>query len=264
MQSAVGLAGRGMPTQAGGGMLDKRSPGATAASTSKDPKRGTVPARAFTIKQLLTASRVGEGVMNVDGRDVSQAIVTGRVMEHESAATPSMTAKQHGYRISDGTGMILVREWIDPSKPSEGVETGRFVRVAGSVKMWQDKPVVTGTIQVLTYNEELTYHLFDALLTHLRITQGARAQTKLLQSGLGQGARPSSGPQAPTADRLSCTDAVVRTIQTSPRKETGLTIEEITQSVASYGYPIQDIRQAIRTLKDNGNVYEVSMNRFTC
>jgi replication factor A2 len=263
--NAMGFAGRG-PQQAGGGAKPQGGSGGDARKTPMHP------IRSVTIKQLLNANRVGDGVTVIDGREATQVTVCGRVLEHENgAAATAMTAKHVGYRISDGTGTMVVRQWADQGgAPQEVVPTGQFVRCSGSVKVWMDSPLVTGTVRIIFDANEFTYHLLESALTHLRISLGSRRRSSSAGAAPGAAnAASAAGAAAATgmggADaggKIICTEAVLRSIRNSGRKDLGLSVDEISSGVARHGFSATDVRTALRSLCAEGKVFLSGENRY--
>lgn len=53
------------------------------------------------------------------------------------------------------------------------------VRASGTVKVWKETPIITGTVIAIADSNELNYHALDAILTHLRLTKGDVSADKL-------------------------------------------------------------------------------------
>ena len=266
--SAMGFAGRGAQQQ-GQGQGQQRS--GFGGGGDGGAKRVMHPIRSVTIKQLLTANRVGDGVTVIDGREATQVTVCGRIIEWENgaaSAATSLTAKHQGYRISDGTGMLVVRQWAEQGVVQETIPIGQIVRCSGSVKVWMDKPTVTGTVRVVVDCNEFTYHLLECMLTHLRITQGNKGSSN--KRSASAVAAVSNNPNTvgqmnvvPGGEgKILCTEAVLRSIRNSGRKDLGLSVDEIANAVTRYGFTISDVRSAIRSLSNEGKVFLCGDNRY--
>ncbi|KAH9600809.1 Replication protein A [Trypanosoma melophagium] len=233
------------------------------------PQRRAHPIRPVTIKQLLGAQRVGDGVMVVDGREITQAAVAGRVVGYEDDSTGrvagAVTAKHYGYRISDGTGIVVVRQWMTAEHEEAPLPLQCFVRAGGTVKVWQDALIVTGTVRLVSDCNELNYHYLDAILTHLRLTQGNRhAKTETATPAVsntasvigGQNVLPGGGA------KVFATDVLLNAIKQNGKGDVGLTMDELTAVAGKYGFGVSDVRVALRSLAAEGSVYQTHDNRF--
>lgn len=179
----------GMRQQQGG-----NSPGSRGPQSGQRSGRAPIPLRPVTIRMILAADRVGDGAMIISGNEVGTVTIAGRVIEaHSNDGTGAAgTARSHTYKISDGTGVITMRHWIDGSGSSDLVEEGMFVSATGNVKVFQEKPQLTGSLRVLEDTNELILHLLDSVNVHLRMTQGDRRPA-------GAKAKGSQGASTPSA-----------------------------------------------------------------
>ncbi|KAG5509210.1 hypothetical protein GH5_06290 [Leishmania sp. Ghana 2012 LV757] len=244
--------------------------GAVASSNSsggQQPQRRMHPIRPLTIKQMLEAQSVGGGVMVVDGREVTQATVVGRVVGYENANMASgggaITAKHFGYRITDNTGMLVVRQWIDADRMQEPIPLNTHVRASGTVNVWQQTPIVTGTVVSMADSNEINYHMLDAILTHFRLTQGNKRPS---QSGTSvQNTASAIGVQnmLPGGDnKVLLTDLLVSFIKQHGGAGAGMSMDELTMAAQRYSFTHGDVRTAMRTLAAEGKVYQTHDNRF--
>nr|Q23697.1 RecName: Full=Replication protein A 28 kDa subunit; Short=RP-A p28; AltName: Full=Replication factor A protein 2; Short=RF-A protein 2 [Crithidia fasciculata]CAA80683.1 28 kilodalton subunit of replication protein A [Crithidia fasciculata] len=228
------------------------------------------PIRPLTIKQMLEAQSVGGGVMVVDGREVTQATVVGRVVGYENANMASgggaITAKHFGYRITDNTGMIVVRQWIDADRAQEPIPLNTHVRASGTVNVWQQSPIVTGTVVSMADSNEMNYHMLDAILTHLRLTQGNKRAAGNIGSGASvQNSAAAVGVQnmLPGGDnKVLLTDLLVSFIKQNGHGDAGMSMDELTMAAQRYSFTPGDVRTAMRTLAAEGKVYQTHDNRF--
>ncbi|GET87212.1 replication Factor A 28 kDa subunit, putative [Leishmania tarentolae] len=239
-------------------------------SGSQQPQRRMHPIRPLTIKQMLEAQSVGGGVMVVDGREVTQATVVGRVVGYENANMATgggaITAKHFGYRITDNTGMLVVRQWVDADRVQEPLPLNTHVRASGTVNVWQQTPIVTGTVVSMADSNEMNYHMLDAILTHFRLTQG----NKRAATGSGGGASLQNTASAvgmhnllPGGDnKVLLTDLLVSFIRQSGNSGAGMSMDDLTMSAQRYGFTHGDVRTAMRTLASEGKVYQTHDNRF--
>ncbi|KEG08791.1 putative replication Factor A 28 kDa subunit [Trypanosoma grayi] len=265
MYGFTGDGGSG-PNAGGAGM------GAAASNNStgggNQPQRRMHPIRPVTIKQLLEAQRVGEGVMVVDGREVTQATVVGRVIGYEdddaNRVSGALTAKHYGYRITDGTGLVVVRQWMDADHNEEPLPVQCYVRASGTVKVWQNAPIVTGTVRLVSDCNELSYHFLDAILTHLRLTKGNKhAKEDAVPAVSNRASTLGVQNMLPGGDgKVFATDVLLNAIKQNARGDVGLTMDELTAAARQFGFSVSDVRAALRTLAAEGSVYQTHDNRF--
>ncbi|KAI0387859.1 replication protein A, subunit RPA32 [Hypomontagnella monticulosa] len=130
--------------------------------------------RPVTIKQIIDAelSYGSDGTFRIDGADVSQVTFVGMVRQI-SPQTTNIT-----YRLDDGTGVIEVKQWLDPDKQDDSTRAGAFqeeqyVRVWGRLKSFGNKRHVGAhVIKPVTDFNEVNYHLLEATYVHLFFTRG--------------------------------------------------------------------------------------------
>ncbi|AIN96755.1 replication Factor A 28 kDa subunit, putative [Leishmania panamensis] len=245
----------------GGGVATSNNSG------SQQPQRRMHPIRPLTIKQMLEAQSVGGGVMVVDGREVTQAIVVGRVVGYENANMASgggaITAKHFGYRITDNTGMLVVRQWIDADRVQEPIPLNAHVRASGTVNVWQQTPIVTGTVVSMADSNEMNYHMLDAILTHFRLTQGNKRTQHSGASVQNTASAVGMHNMLPGGDnKVLLTDLLVSFIKQHGSSGAGMSMDELTMAAQRYSFTHGDVRTAMRTLAAEGKVYQTHDNRF--
>jgi replication factor A2 len=270
--SAQNFAGQGRPNNFT--QQNARSP--QGASAAAGTARQVRPIRPVTIKQLLEAQRVGDGITVIDGREVTQVCVVGRISQFEAQApTGAMTARHHGYIISDGTGSLLVRQWFEQDKEAPPqLPLNSFLRASGNVKVWQERPLVTGSARPIADCNELTFHFLDAVLTHLRITRGGRpSKSQQLEmrelTEAGRAAPPSAANalgglplRVGAGEKIYCSDVVLHLIKHSGKVD-GVTVDELVKGAAPYQFGVQDVRTALRALSKEAKVFEMDRDRFS-
>lgn len=248
------LAGNGgfMMSQPGG-LGNAASPAKTG---GKD--QGSAALRPVTMKQLNVAQRVGDGAIIVDGREVGQITVVGRIVQVDAQAIPGV-AKMFTCLLSDGTGSVLCKKWLDAAEAADPEwRAGNFLRVYGSVKMHEDRPQVTGQFRVVSDHNELTYHLLEAVHVHLRLTRPPPAKVLPTQQG---GANSPAAKAMPMPTNL--TDAI-KAVAAHASKKTGMTWEEIHRAVGTR-WGAEEVRQETLRLVNDGRLLTVMDERhFMC
>ncbi|KAK7196552.1 replication Factor A 28 kDa subunit [Novymonas esmeraldas] len=244
---------------------------ASASHNSQAPQRRMHPIRPLTIKQMLEAQSVGGGVMVVDGREVTQATVVGRVVGYENANMAAgggggggaITAKHFGYRITDNTGMLVVRQWVDAERVQEPIPLNTHVRASGTVNVWQQAPIVTGTVVSMADSNEMNYHMLDAILTHFRLTQGNKRAPATGASMHNTAAAVGARNVLPGGEnKVLLTDLLISCIKQNGNGDAGMSMDELTMSAQRYSFTPGDVRIALRTLAAEGKVYQTHDNRF--
>lgn len=240
------------------------------------------PIRPVTIKQILNANNEVGAVLVVDGRELTQATVIGRILAYESAnmsvGAGALTARHFGYRVSDNTGTMVVRQWVEAESIEEPIPLGCHVRASGTLKVWQGTPVVTGTVTAIADSNELNYHLLDAILTHLRLTRGnhhpgsSNQNNAFTRNGITSGDGGSIKNNAAAVglhnvlpgghDNVPVTDLIVDAIRKNGNGDVGLSMDEIIAALKRYNISATDVRGALRVLAGEGQVYQTHDNRF--
>ena len=175
--------------------------------------KGNFALRPMTIKQLVDSQRVGDGVMVVDGREVGQVTIVGRITGFPDGPHVPGIARMFSCTLTDDTGVITCKKWIDAGdEPDKSWEVGTFLRVHGAAKMYNDQPQITGQFRSVIDSNEIIYHHLECVLLHLRLTRPVPQ-------------RPSLVKEAPP-DGTSLQDQIRHFARQANRK-TGTTWEEI-------------------------------------
>ncbi|KAI0888989.1 replication protein A, subunit RPA32 [Annulohypoxylon maeteangense] len=132
--------------------------------------------RPVTVKQIIDAEQAfgSDGTFRIDGVDVSQVTFVGMVRQI-SPQTTNIT-----YRLDDGTGVVEVKQWLDPDKQEtdagakgSAFREEQYVRVWGRLKSFGNKRHVGAhVIKPVTDFNEVNYHLLEATYVHLFFTKG--------------------------------------------------------------------------------------------
>lgn len=238
-------------------------------TAQQPPERLIHPIRPVTIRQILDASSDVGSVLVVDGKELTQATVVGRIIEYESANMGAasggiVTARHLGYRISDNTGSMIVRQWVEQESSVSPIPLGSHVRASGTVKTWQGSPVVTGITTAILDSNELNYHMLDAVLTHLRLIRGDK---RVAGQAVGGAIRNTAGVIGiqnvlPAGENIPVTDLILDSIRKSSDGDSGLSIDEIIAYVKRFGVGGTEVRGALRVLVSEGQIYQTHDNRF--
>ncbi|PWN31840.1 replication protein A, subunit RPA32 [Meira miltonrushii] len=154
---------------AGGGFM---SGGSQSASQSGGKMAALQTLRPLTIRQILNATQAhAEADFVADGVGIGQLTFVGYVSS--ITANPTNVI----YAISDATGVIEVRVWMDANSGTQKfkhVKDFDFVRVIGGIKSFQQRRYInTGHMRVVTDSNEIFYHQIECIHAHLSLIKEA-------------------------------------------------------------------------------------------
>ena len=197
----------------GGYMSSQNENEVTPSKYDSSATKGNFALRPLTIKQLVDSQRVGDGVMVVDGREVGQVTIVGRITGFPDGPHTPGIAKMFACTVSDDTGVITCKKWIDASEePDRSWEIGTYIRVHGAAKMYNDQPQITGQFRSVIDSNEIIYHHMECVLLHLRLTRPVPQ-------------RPSAVKDAPPEG--SNLQELIRHYAHQANKKTGMTWQEV-------------------------------------
>jgi len=226
-------------------------PGASPAKNVSND-RNHAALRPVTMKMLYDAQRVGDGAVIIDGREVGQVTVVGRIVSVEPLGMAGV-AKMFTCVASDGTGSVTCKKWLDAGEaPGPEWKVGGFVRVFGSVKMHDDRPQVTGQFKDVVDHNELTYHLLEAVHVHLRLTKPAPARPLQGAASAAGASRVSSGPIPPTLQAAIL--HVVRNMGLNTKN--GLTAYDVHKHLGGR-FTLEEVKEETRNMLNDGHICSV-------
>ena len=124
-----------------------------------------------TCKQINCAEQEGEKFL-IDGQELSHITLIGQMRQCVVQSNCIIVT------VDDGTGLVEVRHWIDPSSPgAEKVKeicgSNNYLRIYGNMRDFKGKKdVLAQRIQVVEDFSELTFHMLQCIATHLANTRG--------------------------------------------------------------------------------------------
>ncbi|KAI0840979.1 replication protein A, subunit RPA32 [Hypoxylon sp. FL0890] len=213
--------------------------------------------RPVTVKQIIDAEQAfgNDGTFRIDGVDITQVTFVGMVRQI-SPQTTNIT-----YRLDDGTGVVEVKQWLDPDKQENDTNRATFqeeqyVRVWGRLKSFGNKRHVGAhVIKPVTDFNEVNYHLLEATYVHLFFTRGG---------GLAAGGAGGDGNAAEDDSMFVENNDAVFLKSASPRarkmyqylnqskSNEGTNIQIIARET---GMTIQDVMAAAEELLNHGKIY---------
>ncbi|RKO92132.1 hypothetical protein BDK51DRAFT_28469 [Blyttiomyces helicus] len=245
-----------------------------AGSPSDRGKGGNKPQslRPLTIKQFHGAKQsTPDQPFVVSDHELSQVSIIGRINSVQTLATHII------YVLDDGTGTVEVKKFLDASDDQDfeaaqrdEYHEGTCVKVIGSVRAFSNRMnIVVFNMRPVDSIDEVTFHMLDAIHTHLQLTRGPL------------GGPPAAEPQATSSSRPSTTyenSAYQQYQQHESRATDGFTniqrqivefarrfshtaegayIPEAVHALRAHGSE-KEIRDAINWLQEEGNLYAVA------
>lgn len=143
---------------------------ATPKNTEKKGSRDRQSLLPMTVKQLHSIAEE-DGVNKLDGVEVFSARIVGTIESIEAHATNVV------YRITDGTGMVECKSFVD----KDGLSAAKFadcrerclVEVNGNVRTYEGhKSIMIYHMSVVDDWNRLTHHFLESIYTHLKNTRG--------------------------------------------------------------------------------------------
>lgn len=213
-----------------------------------------------TAKQILTCENVDD-VFRLDGAELFTVKIIGTVDSVAEHAT------NHTYQISDSTGSIECKLWIDKdSGGSVAMSANTLVRICGSLREYE------GRRHVLVYDmsrvddwNELTHHMLEVVYVHLLHTRGpiqSSGRPLAASSPGGFAMAPSFSARAAatsasvSGSKSSLQDALCDVIR-SDQSEPGMNSQDAFKRLSPKfsGLTLRDIQGAISELCNSGVLY---------
>lgn len=163
----------------GGGFMpspDAQQGKETGTKKSYDTQSQSV--RRLTIKQLAESIGQNSDGLVVDGKEVSNIALVGKMSNvKEDQVLFTMM-------LDDGTGSIVVKMYInndgneDMERDQRGqLKDGMYVRVFGHVTQYNNETSINAfSIRPITDYNEITYHLSQVIFQHVHLTKGVETQ----------------------------------------------------------------------------------------
>ncbi|KAI1776905.1 replication protein A, subunit RPA32 [Hypoxylon cercidicola] len=236
----------------GGGFFGGSQSGSQAAKPVNDESL-----RPVTVKQIIDAKQAyGNDGFRIDEVDVTQVTFVGMV-RNINLQTTNIT-----YKIDDGTGIMEVKQWLDPDKDGEAGGGGasafaleQYVRVWGRLKSFGNKRHVGAhVIKPVPDFNEVNYHLLEATYVHLFFTKGGLA--------VGNGGNADAGGEesmfvenndgAFLKGASAKAKKMYQYLNQSEESNEGVNIHVIARNT---GMSVQDVASAAEELLTQGKIY---------
>ena len=191
--------------------------------------------------------------LRVNGEEVHNITLLGKIIEASDTATNQV------YTLDDGTGTVIVKQWVDAddadaSSRKDELVVGKYARVYGHVKQFgSDTSVVAFSVRPVQDHNEVTYHFLEAVYCNSHNAQRADAKSA---AGTAYAAPSSAPASAPAVDPGgSCVDQA-KAIFEGPdgRRDEGVKIDVVVQQLNGRFTEAQ-VREAVEHLVNEGHLY---------
>ncbi|KAI9257918.1 hypothetical protein BY458DRAFT_441058 [Sporodiniella umbellata] len=195
--------------------------------------------RPVTIKQIKTAdTQTGEGSCKVDGADCTQITFIGIIRNIHTLQMNTV------YTIEDGTGSVDVRRWIEQNETEEESEdrhslvADAYVRVYGRLGQFNGRTnVVAFTIRPIVDHNEITYHLLEAIHSHISYTKPSKKNSLYVE-----------------ASSNSVSDRIMDILKDQHHLEDGVHIDYILEKLKNV-HSEKEVREGLSYILNEGQCY---------
>jgi len=251
------------------------SQGVMGGSEVKKPRQEEkMTALPVTIRQaeLAMSKTSDEGDIRFHGIEAGMLLVIG-VVESVSQQVGSLELV-----LNDSTGRIRVRYYeMESDKQIVGIEVGRYIFVAGQLRMSPAEHISATTLRTVQSADEVSYHMIEAAHATLKLQKGvSEPATMKMQLSQDAAMKPVATPAArpvvapataatqkeqPSADLK---DAVVKHLKEKGEGvEAGLSLMEICDHLTPATE--HEIRKTLEELVSDGDVFNtIDDDHFSC
>ena len=131
-----------------------------------------------TVKILATACQAAstsDEPVRVHGQELQNITLVGKILSLEAGTT------SFNYVLTDGTGQVEVKKWIDDENVDSMIELakeGRYVRIFGNVRSVNGNHIVQSfTIRPITDFNEVTFHNLEVIYVHNFFTKDSQSKS---------------------------------------------------------------------------------------
>ncbi|KAI7852810.1 hypothetical protein BDC45DRAFT_537017 [Circinella umbellata] len=230
-----------------GGNNDSSFSGGSGSSSRRPMGEQTL--RPVTLKQLANCEITQEGTFRIDNADVTQVTFIAAIRRVTELST------NVSYTVEDGTGQIEVRRWIDQTETAEDAQKRRdliedvYIRVFGRLNNFNNRVnVVAHNIRPIKDFNEITYHLIEATLTHVKFGN---------HNGAGNGSDAmviDQGSGASSALGNALHDKIINIMKEYHELEEGASVHQIISRLNGIASE-KDVREGIDYLQNEGHCY---------
>ncbi|WCJ42196.1 Replication protein A 32 kDa subunit A [Euphorbia peplus] len=248
----------------GGGFMPSQAtqqPDSSSSFSSSSRNRDAKCLLPLTVKQILELQSNDESNFVVDGVEVTNVTIVGRICQKEDKAS------EYTFVINDGTGQVECTRWVQERidiDEVEGIVVGKYVRVVGHLRGLQGRRFLNAfSIRPVTDFNEITSHFLECIYVRFYNTKirGASTQPQMANPLMNT---PPKGYQSTVsnqsamysgADKLNNLGQMILNFLQQPPyvdNENGVHRNVITRQL---NIPMNKLMEEIQTLVDNGLVY---------
>ncbi|PNT32107.1 hypothetical protein POPTR_006G167600v4 [Populus trichocarpa] len=213
----------------------------------------------LTVKQINNLTSNDESNLIIDGAEVNNVTIVGRVSHKEDKAS------EYSFLIDDGTGQIECTQWVQESLDTEQmgeILVGMYVRVHGHLRGLQGRRFLNVfSIRPVTDFNEVPNHFIECIYVHFYNTRirGVTAQPPVANSTNTslkgyQAAPPYQSSAYSSADGLNNASQMILNFLQQPSYLTteGAHYDAI---AGQLNIPTDKLKEVLQVLVDNGLVY---------
>ncbi|KAH8505167.1 hypothetical protein Peur_045381 [Populus x canadensis] len=213
----------------------------------------------LTVKQINNLTSNDESNLIIDGAEVNNVTIVGRVSHKEDKAS------EYSFLIDDGTGQIECTQWVQESLDTEQmgeILVGMYVRVHGHLRGLQGRRFLNiFSIRPVTDFNEVPNHFIECIYVHFYNTRirGVTAQPPVANSTNTslkgyQAAPPYQSSAYSSADGLNNASQMILNFLQQPSYLTteGAHYDAIAGQLK---IPTDKLKEVLQVLVDNGLVY---------
>ncbi|KAG5225769.1 replication family protein [Salix suchowensis] len=243
----------------GGGFMPTQSAHPPSDSSSISKNRETRCLFPLTVKQINNLASNDESNFIIDGAEVNNVTIVGRVSHKEDKAS------EHTFLVDDGTGQIECTKWVQESLDTEQmgeILVGMYVRVHGHLRGLQGRRFLNVfSIRPVTDFNEIPSHFIECIYVHFYNTRlrGVTAQPPVANSTSTplkgyQAAPPYQSSVYSSADGLNNVSQMILNFLQQPAylSTEGAHYDVIARQL---NIPTNKLKEELQILVDNGLIY---------
>ncbi|XP_065850079.1 replication protein A 32 kDa subunit B [Euphorbia lathyris] len=247
----------------GGGFMPSQTTQAPESSFTSSRNRDAKCLLPLTVKQIQELPSNDESNFIIDGVEVTNVTIVGRICQKEDKAS------EYTFVINDGTGQVECTRWVQERidiDEVEGIIVGKYVRVVGHLRGLQGRRFLNAfSIRPVTDFNEITSHFIECMYVRFYNSKirGASASTQPQMANPLMNT-PSKGYQSAVsnqpsvysgADGLNNVGQMILNFLQQPShlaNEDGVHHSVISRQL---NIPMNKLTEELQTLVDNGFVY---------
>lgn len=243
----------------GGGFMPTQTAHPPSDSSSISKNREARCLFPLTVKQISNLASNDESNFTIDGAEVNNVTVVGRVSHKEDKAS------EYTFLVDDGTGQIECTKWVQESLDTEQmgeILVGMYVRVHGHLRGLQGRRFLNVfSIRPVTDFNEIPGHFIECIYVHFYNTrlQGVTSQPPVANSTSiplkgYQTAPPYQSSVYSSADGLNNVSQMILNFLQQPAylNTEGAHYDVIARQL---NIPMNKLKEELQMLVDNGLVY---------